>query len=186
MNDVETIKSRRSDLDGLQTPLAEVLLQHVRQYNAQRILQIGLGSGLNSLYLARALHTRDGTLEVIDDPPCEKASDMITGYQQEFPGEIVRTRVNFPYDNAAKGFIRRDERFDMVFIDFRNNQTWYKIALSLTVANAVLRHKGWVIFTGYGQDVPVEHVWNTLILSDPRYWNHVHVADLAMAQRNDT
>jgi len=135
----------------------QVLYRHIRQHRPQNVLELGIGFGVGSCYMAAALHENDAghltCVDLVDAPYSPSAEELISKANLAQFVSIYREKSSYTWFLKKRIEQRTtpngvcEPEFDMCFID--GPKDWTIDGAAFFMVNKLMKEGGWIIFDDY-------------------------------------
>lgn len=135
----------------------KVFYDHIRKYKPQHILELGIGHGAGSCYMAAALHENGAghltCVDLIDVSYSPSAEELIKRAKLDPHVTIQREKSSYTWflkkqieQHTSPGSIC-EPIFDMCYIDGPKN--WTIDGAAFFMVDKLMKAQGWIIFDDY-------------------------------------
>jgi predicted O-methyltransferase YrrM len=153
----EEIREVLDDIPYTSPERGRVMYQHIRQFRPQRVLELGIGHGVSSCYIAAALHENGaGHLTCVDlmDVTFTPSAEELVG-QAKLTSYVSIFREKSSYTWYLKKLIEQrtppggvcEPEFDLCYIDGPKN--WTIDGAAFFMVDKLMKVGGWIIFDDY-------------------------------------
>jgi predicted O-methyltransferase YrrM len=134
-----------------------VLYEHIRRYKPLRVLELGVGFGVGSCYIAAALHENQAgyltSVDLIDASYSPSAEELLSQAKLDSYVSICREKSSYTW------FLKKQieqhtgpdgvcvPEFDMCFID--GSKDWTIEGAAFFMVDKLMKEGGWFIFDDY-------------------------------------
>ena len=166
-----------------------VIYEHVRRHKPLNILELGIGHGVGSCYIAAALHENQAghltCVDLVDASYAPSAEELLKQANVDAFVSIYREKSSYTWflknrieQRTSPGSICEPE-FDFCFID--GPKDWTIDGAAFFMVDKLLKEGGWIIFDDYGwvhdaqslledESQPhVEAIFRLLVTQHPNY-----------------
>lgn len=145
------------DIPFMQPERAHALYQHIRVYKPRHVLELGIGHGVSSCYIAAALHENgEGHLtcvDLVDASFSPSAEELVS--QATLAAYVSIYREKSSYTWYLKKLIERhtppggvcEPEFDLCYIDGPKN--WTIDGAAFFMVDKLMHAGGWIVFDDY-------------------------------------
>lgn len=153
----EVVREVVSDTPWMTPERGKVFYDHIREHKPQHILELGIGHGVGSSYMAAALHENGmghlTCVDLIDVSYSPTAEELIERAQLGSYVSIQREKSSYTWflkkmieQNTSPGGVC-EPIFDMCYIDGPKN--WTIDGAAFFMVDKLLKADGWIIFDDY-------------------------------------
>ncbi|TWB67359.1 O-methyltransferase [Bradyrhizobium sacchari] len=153
----EEIRELLGDIPFISPERGHVLYQHIRQHKPQHVLELGIGHGVSSCYMAAALHENGAghltCVDLIDAAFSPSAEELVSRANLTSFVSVVREKSSYTW--YLKNLIEKrtpaggicEPQFDFCFIDGPKN--WTIDGAAFFMVDKLMKAGGWIIFDDY-------------------------------------
>jgi len=134
-----------------------VIYQHIRQHKPLSVLELGIGYGVGSCYMAAALHENHAghltCVDLVDAPYSPSAEELLNKTKLDPYVYIYREKLSYTWFLKKRIEQRTtpdgicEPEFDMCFID--GPKDWTIDGAEFFMVDKLMKEGGWIIFDDY-------------------------------------